>query len=132
VWRGFIFDLSACKCQCIKCPCRRSRCGGGEPTRPSSEAEPHPSERPALERGGTLPEGGDRPSSEEEPHPRERQALERGGTPLEGAPSPRARRKFAHVVPRPLSGAEFCSRVAGPLAWWAVGATRAVGPAVGQ
>jgi hypothetical protein len=70
----------------------------------------------ALDRGGTSPEGG-RPSSEAEPHPRERPALERGGTSLEEASNPRARRKFARIVLRPSSGAEFCSRVAGPSAW---------------
>jgi hypothetical protein len=77
---------------------------GGELMRPSSEAEPHSSGCPALERGGTSPEG---------------------------APSPRARRKFASAVSYPSSEAEFRPRVAGPTVWWATGATRAVGPAVG-
>jgi hypothetical protein len=50
--RGSVFDPCACKCQNVKCPCRGSRCGGGEPVRASSEAEPHPRGRAALERGG--------------------------------------------------------------------------------
>jgi hypothetical protein len=48
-WRGFIFDLGTCMCQNIKCPGRGSRCGGGEPVRASSEAEPHLRGRPAVE-----------------------------------------------------------------------------------
>jgi hypothetical protein len=68
-----------------------SRCGGGEPTRPSSEAEPHPRGVTAPRERQNLTLGGDCPSSEAEPHPRERSALERGETSLEGAPSPRAR-----------------------------------------
>jgi hypothetical protein len=85
--RGFVFDPGACKCQNIKCPCRRSRCVGGEPVRASSEAEPHPRGRPAIERGGTSPEG---------------------------ATSPRARRRRASVALCPSSEAEFHPRVAGP------------------
>jgi hypothetical protein len=56
----------------------------------------------ALERGGTLPEGGDRPSSEAEPHPRERPALERGGTPLEGVPSPPSKAEVCPCGVAPL------------------------------
>jgi hypothetical protein len=79
--------------------------GGGEPVRPSNEAEPHTGGRPALEQGGTSPEG---------------------------ATSPRARRKFASGLTWPSNEAEFRPRVAGPTVWWAVGATRAVGPTVGS
>jgi hypothetical protein len=49
---GFILDPGACKYQSIKCPCRGSRYGGGEPVRSSSEAEPHPRGRLALKQGG--------------------------------------------------------------------------------
>jgi hypothetical protein len=66
------------------------RYGGGEPVRPSSEAEPHPRGRPALKRGRTSPEG---------------------------ATGPRARRKFASAVSCPSSEAEFRPRVAGPTVW---------------
>jgi hypothetical protein len=68
----------------------------------SSKAEPHLRGCPALERGGTSPEGasgprarrnltrgGVRPSSEAEPHPRGRPTLERGGTSPKGASGPR-------------------------------------------
>jgi hypothetical protein len=78
-WRGFVFDPGACKCQSIKSSCRGSRYRAGEPVKSSSEVEPHPRVRPALERGGTSPEGvtdprarrnltrgGDQPSSEAE------------------------------------------------------------------
>jgi hypothetical protein len=97
-WRGFVFDLGACMCQNIKCPSRGSRRGGGEPMRASSEAEPHPRGRPALERGGTL---------------------------LEGASGPRARRSLVSAVLCPSSESEFRPRVAGadrsggPLGPWA-------------
>jgi hypothetical protein len=107
-WHEFVFDLGACMRQNIKCPGRGSKYGGGEPVRASSEAEPHPRERPALERGGTSPEGasspragrnltrgGVRPSSEAEPHPRGRPSLERGGVSLVRCCAPRARRSFA-------------------------------------
>jgi hypothetical protein len=87
--------------------------------RSSSGAGPRSRGRPAPERAGASPEGGDRPSSEAEPHPRGRPALDRGGTSLE---------KFSSVVPCSSSEAEFRSRVAGLTTWWAVGATRAVGP----
>jgi hypothetical protein len=112
--------------------------GGGELARASSEAEPHPSGRPALERGGTslkgtssprarrnITRGGVQPSSEAEPHPRGRPALERGGTSPEGASSPRARRNFVSVVLCPSSEAQFHPRVVGadrsggPLGPWA-------------
>jgi hypothetical protein len=140
VWRGFVFDPGAYKCQCIKCPCRGSRYGGGEPMRSSSEAGPHPRGRPALERDGTSPEGasgprarrnltqgGDRPSSEAGPRARQRPALERGGTSPKGATVPRARRRFTSVVSCPSSEAKFRPRVAGPTVWRAAGATRAMG-----
>jgi hypothetical protein len=85
-WHGFVFDLGACMCQDIKCFGRGSRYEGGEPARASSEAEPHMRGRPALERGGTSPEG---------------------------VSSPRARRSFVSAVSCPLSEAEFHPRVAG-------------------
>jgi hypothetical protein len=115
--RGFVFHPGACRCQSIKCPCRGSRYGSGEPVRTTSEAESHPR--------------GDWPSSKAEPHPRGRLALERGGTSPEGATSPRARRRFASAVLCPSSVAEFRSRVVGPTVWWAAGATRAAGPTTG-
>jgi hypothetical protein len=99
-WRGFVFDLGACKCQCIKCPCRGSKYGCGEPTRLEGVSSPRARQiltqggRPALERGGTSPEetsgprarrnlarGGVQPPSEADPHPR-------------GATGPRARRNL--------------------------------------
>jgi hypothetical protein len=83
---GFVFDPGACKCQDIKCSGWGSRYGGGEPVRASSEAESHPRGRPALERGGTSPEG---------------------------ATSPRARRSLVSVALCPSSEAEFRPRVAG-------------------
>jgi hypothetical protein len=84
--RGFVFDPGAYKCQSIKCLCRGSRYGGSELVRSSSEAEPHPRGRPALERGGNSPEE---------------------------VTGPRARRRFAGAVPRPSSEEEFLPRVAG-------------------
>jgi hypothetical protein len=94
--RGFIFDPGACKCQNIKCPCRGSRYRGGEPVRssmrrnltrggnrPSSEAEPHPRGRLALERGG-LTRGGDQPSSEAEIRQCGVAPLQRSGVSPEG------------------------------------------------
>jgi hypothetical protein len=95
--------------------------GGGEPVRPLSEAEPHLRGRPALERGGTSPEGAT--------GPRARRNLTRGGVQ---PPSPRARREFASAVSCPSSEAEFRPRVAGPTVWWAAGTTKAVGLAVGS
>jgi hypothetical protein len=107
-WRAFVFDPGACRCQNIKCPGRGSRCGSGGPVRASSEAEPHPRGRPALERGRTSPEGatnprarrnltrgGDRPLSEAEPHPRRRPALERGEVSFVRCRAPRANCSFA-------------------------------------
>jgi hypothetical protein len=64
--------------------------------RASSEAEPHPRGRPALERGGTSPEGAF--------SPRARRNLTRGVT------SPRARWGFVRAVPCPSSEAEFRPR----------------------
>jgi hypothetical protein len=94
-WCGFVFDLGACMCQNIKCLGRGRRYRGGEPVRASSEAEPHPKGRPALERSGTssegassprakrnLTRGGVQPLSKAEPHLRGRPALERGGVSL--------------------------------------------------
>jgi hypothetical protein len=86
--------------------------------------------RPPLERAGTSLEGMPSPRAGRNLTRGGRLALERGGTSFEGAHIPRARRKFARVVSRPSSGAVFCSRVAGPSAWWAAGATRAMGLAV--
>jgi hypothetical protein len=83
---GFVFDPGACKCQDIKYSGWGSRYGGGEPARASSEAKPHPRGRPALERGGTSPEG---------------------------ASDPRARRNLDSMVLCPSSEAEFRPRVAG-------------------
>jgi hypothetical protein len=82
-----VFDSGTCKCQSIKCSCRGSGYGGGEPATSSSEAGPHPSGRPSLERGGTSPEG---------------------------ATGPRARWRFTSVVSCPSSEVEFRPRVAGP------------------
>jgi hypothetical protein len=127
--RGFIFDLGACRCQNIKCPYWGSRYGGGETARASSEAEPHPRARPALEQRGTSPEGvtglrarrnltrgGDRSSSEAEPRPRGRPVLERGGDLPARCCAPRAKRSSARGW-------------LGRLFWWAA---RAVGPAAGS
>jgi hypothetical protein len=69
-----------------------------------------------------------RSSREAETRSRGRPALERGGTPPEGVTSPRARRRFASAAPRPSSEVEFRPRVARPTVWWAVGATWAMGP----
>jgi hypothetical protein len=96
-WRGFVFDLGACKCQCIKCPCRGSRCGGGEPTRPSSEAEPHPRGVTAPQARRNLTRGSDWSSSEAEPDTR-------------GVTAPRARRNLTRGSGRPSSEVEPPSR----------------------
>jgi hypothetical protein len=80
-WRGFVFDLDACMCQNIKCSGRGRSYEGGEPVRASSEAEPYPRGRPALERGGALPEG---------------------------VSSPRVRRNLTRGGVQPLSEAESC------------------------
>jgi hypothetical protein len=93
---------------------RRNPSRGG--VQPPSEAEPYPRGRSVLDRGGISSEG--------------RLTLERGGTSLEEESGPQAIRKSTNGVSCPSSEAEFCSRVAGPSAWWAVGATRAVGPGV--
>jgi hypothetical protein len=90
--RGFVFDLDACMCQNIKCSCRGSMYGGGEPVRASSEAETHSRGRPALERGGASPEG---VSS-----PRARRNLTRGGI----LPSSEAESCYCGVVPLERSG----------------------------
>jgi hypothetical protein len=58
-------------CQNIKCPGRGSGYERCEPAKASSEAEPNPRGRPALERGGTSPEGAS--------SPRARRNLTRGG-----------------------------------------------------
>jgi hypothetical protein len=100
-WRGFILDLGACMCQNIKCPGWGAGVGGGEPARASSEAEPHPRGRAALERGGVSPEGVSRT---------------------------RARRRFVSAVQYASSKMEFHPRGAGaiysggplrPLGLWA-------------
>jgi hypothetical protein len=75
---------------------RRRLARGGD--QPSNEAD--------------LTRGGVRPSSEVEPHPRGCPALERGGTPPEGAASPQARRGFVSVALCPSSEAVFRLRVA--------------------
>jgi hypothetical protein len=107
-WRGFVFDLGVCECQCIKCPCRGSRYGGGGPVRSSSEIEPRSRGRSALNREGAslegassprarrnLTRGGDQPPSEAGPHPRGRPALERGGVLPVRHRAPRAKRSSA-------------------------------------
>jgi hypothetical protein len=66
-WRGFVFDLGACVCQNIKSSGRGSRCGSGEPTRASSEAESCSRGCPALERGGVSPEGASSPRARQNP-----------------------------------------------------------------
>jgi hypothetical protein len=87
-WCGFVFDLGAYKRQCIKCPCRGSRYGGGGPARSSSEAEPR-------SRGSLAPEW--------------------GGTSLEGVTSPWARWNLTRGGDRPSSEAEVCQCAAAPL-----------------
>jgi hypothetical protein len=107
-WRKSVFDWGACMCQNTKCPGQRSRYGGGEPVRDSSEAEPRPRGCPALERGEASPEGASSPrvrrnltrggvqhSTEAKPHPRGRPALERGGVSLVRCRGTRAKRSFA-------------------------------------
>jgi hypothetical protein len=133
-WRGFIFDLGTCQCQCIKCPCRGSRYGGCGPVRSSSEVERHSRGRLALDRDRTslkwasIPQarrnptrGGVQPPSEAESHSGWRPAPERGGTSPEGATGPRARRSPTSAAPCPSSEAGFRPRVARPIVWWAVG-----------
>jgi hypothetical protein len=68
------------------------------------------------------------------------EALERGGTSPEGVTAPRERRNLTRGGALPPSEAKVCSCSVAPLEWsgvlleggWAAGATRAVGPAVGQ
>jgi hypothetical protein len=104
-WRGFVFDLDTCECQCIKSPCRGNGYGGGGPVMSSSETETHSRGRSALDRDGTPLEGasspqarrnpaqgGDRPLSEAEPHPRGRPALTRDGVLPVRHHAPRAKR----------------------------------------
>jgi hypothetical protein len=111
--RGFVFDLGACMCQSIKCPSQGSGYRGGEPMGASSEAEIRPrGDQPSSE--ADLTRGGVQPSSEAELHARGRPALERGGTSPEGASSPRVRRGFVSATLCPSSEAEFRPRVAGP------------------
>jgi hypothetical protein len=76
-----------------------SRYGGGEPVRTSCEAEPRPRGRPALERGGTSPEG---------------------------VSIPRLRRSLVSAVLRLSSEAEFRPKVAG--ADYSGGALGPLGP----
>jgi hypothetical protein len=113
-WHGFIFDLCACACQCIQCPCRGSRYGGSRPVR-SLEGVFSSRSRRDLARGGVQP------PSEAESRLRGRPAPERGRASLEGVTSPRSRRSFTSAAPCPSSEAEFRPRVARPTVWWAVG-----------
>jgi hypothetical protein len=92
--------VRTCRCRSIKWPGQGEQVRGGMPVGASSEAEPHPRGRLALQRGG--------------PRPRGRPALERGGTSPEGVTGPRARWGFVSAVLRPSSEAEFRSRVPGP------------------
>jgi hypothetical protein len=88
-------------------PLSGSGYGGGEPVRPSSEAEPHPRGRPALERGGASPEG--RLALERGgASPEGRLALERGGASPEGVSRPRARRILTRGGTQSSSEAEVC------------------------
>jgi hypothetical protein len=68
------------------------------------------------------------PSSEAEIHPREGRAVERGGDSLEGASSPRARRSFGGVAPNPRARRRFARGVPRSFIWWVVAAFWAVGP----
>jgi hypothetical protein len=105
---GVVFDRGTCECQCIKSPCRGSRCGGVGPVMSSSETETRSRGRSARDRDETslegapnprarrnLTRGGDRPPSEEEPHPRGLPALERGGALPVRHRAPRAKRSSA-------------------------------------
>jgi hypothetical protein len=98
---GFSFDPGACKCQCIKCPCRGSRYGGGGPVMPSSETETFSRGRSALDRDGASLEGSSSP--------------ERGGISLEGASGPRARWNFTRGGDQPSSEARLYRCGAVPL-----------------
>jgi hypothetical protein len=103
-----IEDLGACKCQCIKCPCRGRRYGGGGPVIPSSETETCSRGRSALDRDGASLEGasssrarrspargGDRPTNEAELRPKGRPALDRGGVVPVRRRTPRAKQSSA-------------------------------------
>jgi hypothetical protein len=64
----------------------------------------------------TVPRSrGVQPPSEVESGSTGRPALERGGTLPEGATGPRARRSFTGAAPCPSGEAEFCPRVARPI-----------------
>jgi hypothetical protein len=91
-WRGFVFDLGACKCSVLNSPVGGT---GAEATSPRG-----PRARQKLTRGG------DRLSSEAEPRSRGGPAPERGGNSLEGATASRARRNLARGGAQPPSGAE--------------------------
>jgi hypothetical protein len=119
-WSGFAFDLSACKRQCIKCPCRGEQVWRWRAHEGLEGAS-------SLERGGASPEvatdprarrnlarGGDRPSSEKEPHPRVRPALERGGGLPVRCCAPRAKQSSARGWLGRLSGGSL-----GPPGSWA-------------
>jgi hypothetical protein len=113
--------MGACKCQCIKCPYRGSRYGGGGPVMPSSEPKTRSRGRSALDRDGASCEGGVQAPSEAEACSTGRLTLERDGTSPEGATGPRARRSCTGAALYPSIGAEFRPRVARPIVWWAVG-----------
>jgi hypothetical protein len=112
-----VFDLGACKCQCIECPCWGSRYGGGVPVISSSETETGSRGRSALDRDGASLEGASgprerrnpargsvQPSSEAEPHPRGRPVLERGDVVPVRRRTPRAKRSSARGWLGQLSG----------------------------
>jgi hypothetical protein len=65
--------------------------------------------------GWDLTREGVQPPSEAEPHPRGRPALERGGTSPEGATDPRARRNLARGGVQPSSETEICQCSVVPL-----------------
>jgi hypothetical protein len=102
-------------CQNIKCSGRGSGCRSREPARASSEAEPHPRGRPALERGGVSPEGAS--------SCRARWNSTRGGV----RSSNEAESRWHGGVPLERSGVshEGCR---GRTFWWAAKVARAVGP----
>jgi hypothetical protein len=87
---------------------------------PSSKMETRSRGRLALNRDGASREGGVQPPSETESRSRGRTTLKRDGTLPEGATGPRARRSCTSAASYPSSGAEFRSRVARPIVWWAV------------
>jgi hypothetical protein len=92
------------RCQSINVPVGGAGTGAAGLTRggvqPSSEVEPHPRGRLALERSETSPEGASSPRARR--------------TSPEGASSPRARQSFVSAVLCPSSEAEFRPWVAGP------------------